>query len=270
MTEALTSFFMAPLWVFVAVLARISPVLVMTPPTRSSGVPMRIRAGLALAMSAMLTPLAMTHARPIPEDLINILICLAAEILLGMVIGCVVLMAVTALQLAGQSIGHLAGFDVAEAVDPNSDESMSVLASLMGWLAISLVLTLGGHRQIIDCCLESYTTFPAGMVRPQSEWLAWIDELMRHTLRIGIRAAAPIGIALLLANILTGLIARTLPQLSVLAVGFNINTFVMLVLLFLSLGSMAWVFQVELANWLNACHQLVSGTHRSTSIAVGR
>jgi flagellar biosynthesis protein FliR len=256
---------MAPLWVFVAVLARISPVLILAPPTRSSGVPARVRGGLAVAMAAMLTPVAMPHAAPMPGDILNIILLLAAELLLGMVIGCVVLMAVSALQLAGQAIGHLAGFDVAESIDPTTDESMSILASIMGWLAIALLLTLGGHRQVIDCCLESCSVYPAGGVTPQSDWLEQLDELMRHTLRIGVRTAAPIGTALLMANLLTALIARTLPQLSVLAVGFNINAFVMLALLILSMGSMAWVFQSELAVWLEMCRSMATQTAWSSS-----
>lgn len=249
-----------PLWVFMTVLARIGPILVLAPPTRSAGVPARVRAGLAIAMAAMVTPLAIPRAAPMPGDLLNIMISLAAEMLLGLIIGSVILMAISALQLAGQAIGHLAGFDVADAIDPTTDESMSILASLMGWLAVALVLVLGGHRQVIDSCLESYTAFPAGMVRPQDTWLEELDELMRHTLRIGLRAAAPVGTALLLTNLLTGLIARTLPQLSVLAVGFNINAFVLLALMILSLGGMAYVFQVELAGWLDACHRMATQT----------
>ena len=81
---------------------------------------------------------------------------------------------------------------------------------------------------------------------------------MQHTLRVGIRAAAPVGTALLLANLLTALIARTLPQLSVLAVGFNINAFVMLLLLILSVSGMAWVFQTELAVWLDGARQMAT------------
>lgn len=241
-----------------AVLARVSPVLMLAPPTRSAGVPARVRAGLAIAMAAMMTPIALPHAAPMPTDLLNVLICLAAEVLLGLVIGCVILMAVSALQLAGQAIGHLAGFDVAEAMDPTTDESMSILASIMGWMAIGLVLTVGGHRQVIDSCLESCTVYPAGGVQPDAGWLSELDDLMQHTLRVGIRAAAPIATALLMANLLTALIARTLPQLSVLAVGFNINAFVMLLLLILSTSGMAWVFQIELSVWLDSCRQMAT------------
>ncbi len=63
--------------------------------------------------------------------------------------------------------------------------------------------------------------------------------------------------ALLLSNLITGLLARTLPQLNVLAIGFNINALALLLLLFLAVGGVAWVFQTELSVWLNACHRIV-------------
>ncbi len=241
--DLLTSSLTQTLWVFMAILARISPVLMLSPPTRSSGVPARVRAGVAIAMAALLTPVARRHSAPMPGDLINLLICLVAEVLLGLVIGSVVLLAVSALQLAGQAIGHLAGFDVAEAMDPSTEENMSILASIMGWLAMGVLLTLGGHREVIDCCLESCTVYPTGAVTPDEAWLQKLDDLMQHTLRVGIRAAAPVGTALLMANLLTALIARTLPQLSVLAVGFNINAFVMLLLLILSVSGWLGCFK---------------------------
>src|SRR5688572_29799781 len=108
MGEVLLGLMSQPLWVFLSVLARISPVLMMTPPTRSSSVPMRIRAGVALGMAAMLAPLAFDNATPIPADLINLTIPLACEVLLGILLGSVMLLAITCLQIAGQSIGHLA------------------------------------------------------------------------------------------------------------------------------------------------------------------
>lgn len=134
---------------------------------------------------------------------------------------------------------------------------MSVLASLMGWLAIAILLVLGGHRQLIDCCLESFEHHSAGNVRPAAFWLEELDSLMRQTLVVGIRAAAPIGTALLMANLIMGLLARTLPQLNVLAIGFNVNVLALLVLMFLSTGSLAWVFQTELAVWIESLQHII-------------
>jgi flagellar biosynthetic protein FliR len=67
---------------------------------------------------------------------------------------------------------------------------------------------------------------------------------------VGLRASAPAAIALLLANFVTALIGRTLPQLNIMAVGFNINVLVMMLVLGLTVASVGWVFQNELAEWV--------------------
>ncbi len=257
--DALLGLLSQPLWVFMTVLARISPPLMLAPPTRSSAVPMRIRALIALGMAALLTPLAYDTAVPMPGDLIHISLAVTCEILLGLLLGSVILLAVACLQIAGQSIGHLAGFDLATSVDPNSDEEMPVVSNMLGWLAMAILLLVGGHRQLLECCLDSYGRYPAGSVLFEESWLEEIVMITKHTFEIGIRAAAPLATALLLSNLFTGLLARTLPQLNVLAIGFNINALALLTLLFMSLGSVTWVFQQELVVWVATCQRIATG-----------
>lgn len=248
-----------PAWVFITVLARISPPLMMSPPTSSSAVPMRIRALIALGMSALLTPLAFDTAVPMPGDLIHISLAVACEILLGLLLGSVILLAIACLQIAGQSIGHLAGFDLATSADPTSNEEMPVVSNMLGWLSMAILLLVGGHRQLLECCLDSYQRYPAGSVLFEESWLEEIVMITKHTFEIGIRAAAPLATALLLSNLFTGLLARTLPQLNVLAIGFNINALALLTLLFMSLGSVTWVFQHELVVWVATCQRIATG-----------
>lgn len=256
MSDAILSMLSQPLWVFLAVLARISPPLMMTPPTRSTSVPKRVRAFIAITFSALVAPMASTHATPMPGDLLNIAIALANEVILGILLGSIVMLAFASLQLAGQTVGHLAGYDSVTGVDPSGDEEMPVISSMLGWLAMAIFIIIGGHRQLLDCCMESFTHYPIGSVQFQTSWLDELDSVMRHTLVIGIRAAAPMATALLLANLVTGLLARTLPQLNVLAIGFNINALAMLMLLSVSMGGMAWVFQDELSVWLESCTRI--------------
>lgn len=258
MGDALLGLVSQPLWVFISVLARVSPPLMMAPPTRSTAVPIRIRALLAIAAAVLLSPIAMQTARPMPSDVLNISIALVTEVLLGSALASVILIAVTSLQVAGQAVGHLAGFDMATAVDPSSDEEIPVIANMLGWLAMVILLLIGGHRHLLDCCLESFTRYPVGMVQFEAAWLIEIEAALRHAFVIGIRAAAPLGTALLLANLVTGLLARTLPQLNVLAIGFNINALALLLLLFMSVGGVTWVYQNELAVWIGNCHRIVA------------
>jgi flagellar biosynthetic protein FliR len=260
MSDMLLGLLSQPLWVFLTVLARISPPLMLAPPTRSAAVPMRFRALLAIGVAALLAPLAFTGARPMPPDLLNLSIAMAGEVLLGVLLGSIILLAVTCLQVAGQSIGHLAGFDLATAADPGSDEEMPVISNMLGWLAMAILLLVGGHRKLLECCLESFSRYPAGGVVFQDSWLEEIVAVLSHTFVIGIRAAAPMATALLLANLVTGLLARTLPQLNVLAIGFNINAMALLTLLFMSIGGVTWLFQHELVVWIDSCHRIATGT----------
>jgi flagellar biosynthetic protein FliR len=52
--------------------------------------------------------------------------------------------------------------------------------------------------------------------------------------------------ALLIATLIVGLISRTLPQLNTFALGFGLNSVVLLAALAMSLGAAAWVFQDQL------------------------
>lgn len=257
MNEAVLGLVSQPVWVFVSVLARVSPTLMIAPPTRSGAVPLRVRALIAITCGFLVTPLAMNNATPLPTDLIHIGLSMGSEVLLGFLLGSVVMLAIVSLQVAGQAASHLAGFDMASAADPASNEQMPVISTLLGWLAIVILLLVGGHRQLMECCLDSFSYYPAGAVVFETRWLEEFRALLSHTFVIGIRAAAPMATALLLANLITGLLARTLPQLNVLAIGFNINALALLLLIFLSTGGIAWVFQTELSVWLSACHRIV-------------
>ena len=63
---------------------------------------------------------------------------------------------------------------------------------------------------------------------------------------LGVRAAAPATVALLLATLVMGLISRTLPQLNILAVGFGLNAMVTFGSIAVSLGGLAWMFQEQI------------------------
>lgn len=258
MSDALLALLSQPVWVFMTVLARISPPLMLAPPTRAAAVPMRFRALLAMGISAMVAPIAYSNATPMPQDVLNMAIGLAAEVLLGVLLGSVMMLAVTSLQIAGQTVGHLAGFDMATAVDPGSNEEMPVISNMLGWLAMVIILIVGGHRVLMECCLDSFAKYPVGGVQFTSEWLLEFEAIVRHTFIIGVRAAAPLAIAMLLANLVTGLLARTLPQLNVLAIGFNINALALLFLLFVSTGSITWIYQQELSVWVESCRRIVT------------
>jgi flagellar biosynthetic protein FliR len=69
---------------------------------------------------------------------------------------------------------------------------------------------------------------------------------MAQSFSLGIRAAAPATIALLLATLVLGLISRTVPQLNVLILGFGLNSLLIFGSLALTLGGITWAFQEQI------------------------
>ncbi|MDA9934204.1 flagellar biosynthetic protein FliR [Rubripirellula sp.] len=88
---------------------------------------------------------------------------------------------------------------------------------------------------------------PAGNVVFHDSMMDLVVEQLSAGMASGVRIAAPVIAALLLSNLVTGLISRTLPQINVLAIGLSINALAMLVILSVTIGSVGLVFQSELA-----------------------
>jgi flagellar biosynthetic protein FliR len=256
-SDLIGTMILGPIWVFLCVLSRLGPVMAMMPPVQGTMVPNRVKVMLALMISAAITPMIGTFSAELPSHLLDAVIALSKELLLGLMFGTSVMMVITCLQIGSQIIGSLSSMEFATAADPSTQETVSVISQLMSLMAMALFVVLGGHRIMIGACLDSFAYYPAGEVLAERDWLVHVHELVGHSLSVGIRASAPAAIALLLANFVTALIARTLPQLNILVVGFNFNVTVMLVVLGLTLSSAGWIFQNELVDWVNRTLEVV-------------
>ncbi len=69
---------------------------------------------------------------------------------------------------------------------------------------------------------------------------------MAHSFILGLRAAAPAVVALVLATLAMALVARALPQGNTLGLGFGVNALAAMVAVGVSLGAACWLFQDQL------------------------
>jgi flagellar biosynthetic protein FliR len=215
-------------------------------------VPMQIRALLAVAISLMLTPLFSGQAVPRPENLPLLASLLAREAVLGLSIGLAVMILLSGMQLAGQVISQTSGMTLADVANPNFDTSVPLFSQILEMLALAIFFIAGGHRQVIDALLRSFAWMPPGQGHLPAKLTEALTLIASQSFEIGLRAAAPVMVALLLATLVVALISRTLPQLNAVAVGLNFNSLIVMGMLGLCLGSAAWVFQEELTSVLQA------------------
>jgi flagellar biosynthesis protein FliR len=260
LSEGILQALTAPIWVFLCVLARIGPLLILLPPIRGNAVPLQVRVLLMIALTMCVTPMAIARSPNMPDEFAIVMVQLVLEIMMGLLFGTAVAVMVTGLQSGAAIVSQLAGLDNMTTVDANSQEETPVLGQLLSWLSIALFLGLGGHRQLLNLCLGSFELYPAGAILAQEAWLMQLVAIVQHGLELGLRAAAPLAIALILANVLTSLISRAMPQLNMLAIGFNVNALVLLSTLAISVGGIGWAFQEELVSWIEMTSELVTRT----------
>lgn len=159
--EAIAPLFYGPMWTFLCVLSRIGPMLVMMPPLQGATIPNRFKALLVIMIAFVITPVVMEFTTPLPTHLMDMAFGIVKELLLGLLFGSAVMIIVTSLQIGGQVISSLASMDVAQAADPTTEETVTVVSQMLSWLAMALFITLGGHRIVVGVCVDSFATYPA-------------------------------------------------------------------------------------------------------------
>ena len=249
--EALAQWFVDHLVLAVLVMTRLSTLL-MAMPAVGVGVPKRVRAFLAVLLTILLLPPVASHTAidslPRIDNLVDLVIAVAREGLIGLLIGATIQLIITGLQLGGEAITSTGGMQLGDAVDPTTSSSMPSVARMVGLLVTAVMLIAGGHRLLLGVLLDSFEALPAGHVRFHDSMMTLVVDQLSSGMAAGMRVAAPVIAALLLSNLVTGLISRTLPQINVLAIGLSINALAMLVVLALTIGSAGLIFQDELTS----------------------
>ncbi len=239
----LETLYLNPFVLFTFVLARVSGIVTTAPIFTGDHIPVRVRAMLAVSLALLLTPLQ--WGKPIAqlENLPDYAILMAGELLIGVVLGLGVMILMSGLQLAGQVIAQMSGMALADVLSPGTDAEVPLFSNMLYMVAMAVFVVIGGHRVLLDALLHTFVSLPIGH-GPATESLGQlVVTLMSASFALGIRAAAPAMVALLLATLVLGLVGRTLPQLNILVLGFGVNSLVTMGALIVSIGAIAWLFQ---------------------------
>lgn len=243
----------------ILVFARIAGMIIAMPSLLSL-VSWRIRLVLVLAITAVVVPSLIGQAHPPSSGtvgglVVNIIIACGREVILGMIIGGVVQLLVSGVQLAGELITSVAGLPIGPG-GGDDPQSLPALSRLIGLLVTAVMLTAGGHRYLMSALMESFTGIAPGAVEVDATFIDLIVNQLTTGMSAGVRVAAPVVAVTLATQLLVGFISRTLPQINVFAVGLNLNVLAMLIVTAITIGSAGLIFQNELTEATRQLHEL--------------
>lgn len=201
-------------------------------------VPVRIRLGIAIAISWVIVPVIPKFPVVDPLSFDGVIISLQ-QVLIGIALGLTVRVIFVVLELAGQAIGQLMGLMLASMVDPQNGNHVPIIGQFYLLLATLLFLAMDGHLLMIAALAKSFVWLPVGSggLQPDKLWelIHWSGVMLATAVLI----ALPAMVSMLVVNLGFGVMTRAAPQLNIFAVGFPVMIIIGVTVIMLSLEGFA-------------------------------
>lgn len=227
---------------FLLTFARIGTMVMLLPGLGELSIPSRVRLTVALVLTAVIMPL---HRGDYQLDLRAfgpVLLMLGQELLVGAVLGLLVRLTISALQVAGSVAAQQMGLGFVTAVDPTQGQQGMIVGNFLAVLGITLIFATDLHYLVIAALNDSYTLFRPGEVPIIGDVASLLSNTAASAFRIGIQLAAPFLVFGLLFNLGLGVLARLMPQMQVFFVGLPLSIMIGFLILLLALGAMMMTF----------------------------
>jgi flagellar biosynthetic protein FliR len=220
--------------VFVMVLTRLTPLFVIAPLFSSPNIPSQVKVTIAVALAIGLTPTA-TPSKPLDGSTLSVVGMLGVELLVGFAFAFALSAVTAALEVAGTLLDFTIGFSFGAQIDPISGNNNAVLARLYGLIGVMIFLAIGGDEWVIQGIAKSYQLIPIGTHPNLHDLVGGADEIFAGIFSAALQVAAPVLLALVLADTGFGLVSRVVPQLNIFAVGLPVKMIVGLLLVGISM-----------------------------------
>jgi flagellar biosynthetic protein FliR len=223
---------------FLLVFIRVTGLFVVSPVFGRQNIPAYYKIGFSFFMAIILT-----YSIPVPDlgsynSIFAFILLAAKEFLIGLALGYISYIIITAIYLAGQMIDMHIGFGMVSVFDPVSNIQIPVTADLYFILTMLVFLAIDGHHLLIYTLSESFSRLPTGSALIIEKPL--IDSVVRlfgSVFVISFKIAAPVTAAILVVDVALGVISKAVPQVNVFIVGLPIKILIGLLVILLTLAA---------------------------------
>lgn len=225
------------------VFSRLAAMVMTMPVVGEQAVPARIRLSFALVLTLTLTPIVMPVLPALPVELGDMALQVVREVFIGIMIGAVMRIFMSALAVAGEVISIQSTLSFAQTSAPGIIDSSTTLGTFLGLIGLILIFSTNLHHLFLGAMVNSYNIFPFGVSASINDSGQLAIRTLSDAFRMGIQLSAPVLVLALVFNVALGLAARIMPQFQVFFVASPLMVLLSLAILSLSLGmiGMVWV-----------------------------
>ena len=224
----------AQLYLFELIFMRMSGFLLFNPLLGRSNLPAMVKTGMALVLSILVFGTAGTGV-PQPDTLVELAFRLLLELGIGLVLGFVMRVVFSVVQIGGEVIDTQMGMTMAQIYDASSQANLSVTASLLNILLILDFFAENGHYTLMRLLTTSGELVPYGAAALGDGGYAYVIELFLACMLLAVKLAMPILAAELLGEVGMGVLMKAIPQINAFVINIELKVIIGLLLFFLLL-----------------------------------
>ena len=206
---------------FLLALVRASAWIVVAPPFNNRMIPAQVKAGISAALALAMAPKLAPHIN-VNLDTPALIGAITVQVAVGLTLGFLANLLLSAVQTAGSFIDLFGGFTVNHAYDPMSNATATMMSRVYQLLMVTLLFALDGHLLMVRGFMSSFDAIGATGLH-----VGGLQDLLLKDFGMffvaALEIAAPLLGALFLSEVVLGLLSRAAPQLNVLALGFPLK-----------------------------------------------
>lgn len=231
------------IWTVALGFARIGAIVMLLPGFGEPAVPPPVRLAFGLMLAIIMSP----APPPLPPTVFGMAGLIGGEIIIGLMIGALARMVMSALAVASQIIGMETGLSFAQMNDPTAAGSGVVIGVFLSLLGLTMIFATGLHHMFLLAIRDSYGLFSAGAVPNAGDAAEVALRSVADSFRIGLQIAAPLVAAGLVYRVGLGVLSRLIPSIQVFMVAMPLNILGGLLIMMLGLSSamLVWLAQVD-------------------------
>ncbi|NJL30726.1 MAG: flagellar biosynthetic protein FliR [Phycisphaerales bacterium] len=220
-----------PVWVLV--MFRLTGIFIIAPIFGSASIPGRIKILWAFVLSLCVYPILVSQPSTLAMiqpvltgglSLWTLPAVVALELAIGVVIGYGALIPLVGIQLAGQMADQQVGTGLAGIFNPEmGEEAGGIITEFYFIIAMLFFLCIDGHRAVVATLLQSFQNIPLGGLMIDGQLIELIVGLLASMMEVALRIAAPLLCLVFLETVAMGFLARTVPQMNLLSIGFPLR-----------------------------------------------
>lgn len=240
---------MAFIFIFIRIITFLASLNVIFP----SGTPNTFKVGFSILISIIISFTVDIDTSTV--NMFDLIYGATMETMTGLVLGYMTSLCFNSLKLCGSLIDQQLGLAMANIYDSNSKEQTTLIQNLMYWMGIVIFFYINGHHELIKGIEKSFQLIGIGENILINNFDYIVHVFVQYFV-IGFKIAVPIILALIITELIMGLISRSVPQLNVMVIGMPLKILVGIIFFIIALPFII----TEIHNLINKIPSVLDGT----------